>query len=359
MNARLTKVAHSLKEKDLDAVLVMRPSNLYYLTGFTGSAAYLFISRNEAFIITDCRYTQQARTECPEIKHFEYSAALPYFIIAAGFGFKKIGFEADYLSYSSVMSNRQTMGFAEWLPFGTLFSDMRTVKDEQEQEFLREAARISDMSFIETLDFIKQGLTEKQVAEFLFNRLVSNGADHHLSFDIIVGSGNRSAISHAVATDKTLDHGDSVVIDFGCRYHYYTTDCTRTVIIGKASDEQKEVYDHVHKAQALILRQMKAGMTNAQAHRLMNEYFAGVGYGECCGNTLGHGIGLQTEDMPILIDLVQFFGETTLLPGMVVTVEPGIYLMDNFGVRIEDDVIIRDDGVEVITKAPKDLIEIN
>jgi Xaa-Pro aminopeptidase len=358
MNNRLKRVAESLEEKELDAVLIMKPSNLFYLTGFTGAAVYLFISRDEAILLTDSRYTQQAKLECPEIKTIEYSAAAPYFAIAAGFGFKKIGFEEGYLSYSSVMSNRQTMGFAEWLPFGSLLSEMRAVKDATELNFLREAARISDKSFVETLNFIKQGKTEKQVAEFLFQRMVDNGADHHLTFDIIVGSGSRSAMSHSVATNKVLEPGDMVVIDFGCQYQRYTTDCTRTVVIGKADDEQKAVYNHVHKAQSLALTQMKAGMTSAQAHRITNEYFAGVGFENHCGNTLGHGIGLFVDDVPLLIDLVQFFGETTLLPGMVVTVEPGIYLMDRFGVRIEDDVIIRENDVEIITKAPKDLIEI-
>jgi len=358
MNARMQKVAESLAQKELDAVLIMRPSNLYYLTGFTGSSAYLFISQDSVVLLTDCRYTQQARIECPEIKHMEYSAAAPHFAIAAGFGFRKIGFEADYLSYSFVQSLKQMMGFAEWQPYGSFLSEMRAVKDAEEQDFLREAARISDRSYIETLDFIAPGLSEKQVGAYLFQRMIQNGADHRLSFEVIVGSGTRSAMSHCVATDKILEPGDMVVIDFGCQYQRYTSDCTRTIVIGKANAEQKAVYNHVLKAQSLVLERMKAGMTNAEAHRISNTYFAEAGYGDCCGNTLGHGIGLQTEDAPLLIDLIPFFGETILLPGMVVTVEPGIYLPDRFGVRIEDDVIIREDGVELITNAPKHLIEI-
>ena len=358
MNERLTKVAQSLELKGLDAVLIMRPTNIYYLTGFTGGAVYLLIGRESADLITDFKFTDQAKIECPDIRHHEYSVLNPYFAIIAGLGYETIGFEADYQTCSMADGLRSLMGFAEWKPYGADIADMRACKDEGELELMREAARISDRSFRQTLEYICAGRTEKQVATFLFQRMVENGADLHLSFDICVGSGVRSAISHCEASDKVIERGDMVVMDFGCRYQYYTTDCTRSVVIGRANEEQRTVYNHVLNAQQQVLDRMKAGMTNAQAHRIANEYFAAAGYSDVCGNALGHGIGLGLEDKLLLIDIVQFFGESPLLVNMVETVEPGIYLPERFGVRIEDDVIVGENGVEIITRAPKDLMEI-
>ena len=221
---------------------------------------------------------------------------------------------------------------------------------------MRTAANISDQSFLETLEQVHAGMTEKEVAAILFQRMVANGSDHHLSFDLIVGSGPRGADAHCIASEKILMPGELVVIDFGCSYRHYTTDTTRTIAIEYASDRQMEIYHHVQTAQRLVLDQIRQGMTNAQAHRLVVDYMQQHGYGSVCGNTLGHGIGLETEETPLLIDLPMYFPEFPLEAGMVTTIEPGIYLNGEGGVRIEDDVVITETGAELLTQLPRDLI---
>ncbi len=358
MTNRIQKVVSVLKEKELDAVLITKPENMYYLVGYTGSAAFLFVTQKDIIILTDVRYTQQVKQECPHIKHVEYSREMPHFMLVKNMGFQRIGYEGNYLSYGAACGFQGLMSWMEWVNVGSLIEQFRAVKDENELELLRKAAKISDKSFMETLNVMKAGMREKDVAEYLFSQMVKNGADHHLSFDIIVGSGYRGANSHSIASEKTIEEGDFVVIDFGCRYKHYTTDTTRTVVIGQPTEKHEEIYHHVQKAQELALSQVKVGMTNAEAHRITTNYMKEHGYGEVSGNTLGHGIGLETEDAPLLIDMPEFFGETVLEENMVVTIEPGIYIPEYGGVRIEDDVIIKKEKGEIITQIPRELISI-
>jgi Xaa-Pro aminopeptidase len=355
MQERIHKIQGELVTQELDAALFMSPQNMYYLVGYTGSAGYLLIARNECTLIVDGRYTAQAKAECYFADVLEYTASNPFFKIIADLGYFRIGYEQNYLSQAMFSGLSRMMSFATWHPFQDTITRMRWIKDHEELNRIKTAASIADKSLMETLGIIKAGVTERSVAHYLYSRMIENGADLHPSFDIIVASGFRSAYSHGIATDKIIEKGDLVMLDFGCRYQYYHCDMTRTVVVGEPKEWQEEIYEHVLSAQMKVLNAMKAGMTNAQAHRLSNDYLYAAGYKECCGNTLGHGIGLDVEDGLILIDLIPFFGETKLQENMVVTVEPGIYLEGLGGVRIEDDVIIKQGGVEIITTSPKGL----
>ena len=228
---------------------------------------------------------------------------------------------------------------------------MRLIKDNHELSILKEAADIADAAFKHILDYIKPGLMELDVANELEFFMRKSGATSS-SFDIIVASGWRSALPHGVASNKVIEKGDFVTMDFGALHKGYVSDITRTIAVGEPSDKLKEIYDVVLESQLRAMDQIKPGLTGIQADAIARDYITEKGYGEYFGHSLGHGIGLEVHEGPGL----SYRSETKLVPGMVVTVEPGIYLPSIGGVRIEDDTLITESGNETLTHSTKDLI---
>ena len=232
---------------------------------------------------------------------------------------------------------------------------MRMLKDEDEIALIQRAAEIADAAFAHILGFLKPGLTEKEVALELEIFMRKQGASGP-SFETIVASGWRSSLPHGVASDKVLESGDFVKMDFGAMYDGYCSDLTRTVVLGQPSERQREIYTIVLEAQKLAIDAAKAGMTGAELDKIARDHITSHGYGETFGHSLGHGIGLEIHEGP----RIGATGSDLLKPGMVITIEPGIYLSKWGGVRIEDDVLLLPDGQKrVLTRAPKqDLISI-
>ena len=225
------------------------------------------------------------------------------------------------------------------------------IKDASEMATIRKACSISDRAFTDVLDFIKAGqTTELQVANFLDFRMREYGASG-ISFETIVASGKRSAMPHGVASDKVIESGDMLTLDFGCYYNHYVSDMTRTIHIGDISDKEREVYQLVLEANQAVIDSVKAGMVRKDYDKAARNVIANAGYGDYFTHGIGHGIGLDIHEIP-------YFGqsEEVVEAGMVITDEPGIYLDNAFGVRIEDDLIVTEEGCEVLTLAPKELI---
>ena len=232
--------------------------------------------------------------------------------------------------------------------------ELRQIKDSSEIRTIQKACEIADEAFSEALKFIEPGRTEIEVANFLDFKMRDMGASG-ISFDTIVASGKRSSLPHGVATHKMIEFGDVVTIDFGCYYEHYASDMTRTIFVGSVDDKMAEIYHTVQKANQLLIEQARSGMTYADYDRVPREVIETAGFGKYFTHGIGHGLGLDVHEIPYFS---QAMLEPVLQSGMVVTDEPGIYLPEFGGVRIEDDLLITDNGCEVLTKAPKELIVI-
>ncbi len=337
---------------EIDCLVVMRPENRVYLSGFTGSSGWLAITAEAAYLLTDFRYTEQAGAEAPDftiVRHGRLIADTLREILARA-KVTRVGFEADYTTFQTATGLREKLDFAELIPTTGLVERLRLIKDAAEVRRLRQAVRIGDAAFAHILGVLRPGLTETEVAlelEFFMRRQGASGN----SFDPIVASGPRASLPHAQPTGRVLGAGEGVKMDFGCVYEGYCSDLTRTVFLGSVSDKQKEIYDIVLQAQLAALAAIKPGVTGAEVDAVARNLIAESGYGDNFGHGLGHGVGLYIHEDPRLSPGY----EGRLEPGMVVTVEPGIYLPGWGGVRIEDMVLVNENGCENLTEAPKAL----
>ena len=333
-HSALLRARELLRARGLDAALTARPANIRYISGFAGTESYLYLSAERAVILTDSRYTLQAEKEGKDCQVRTIGKGTGYGELLAQLlsedGVRTLGFEEDALLYGTAAELQEKSGLpaGQWKPLAGALSTLRAVKSAEEIRKIEEAERIGDAAFSYILEELKPGVTELQIAAKLEYFMKSHGAEG-TSFDTIAASGLHSAMPHAVPTDKPLEKGDFVTMDFGCRYQGYCSDMTRTVVIGKADARQKEIYQVVLEAQEAALA----------------SYF---------GHSLGHSVGLEIHEKPALSSRE----ETVLAPGMIETVEPGIYIPDFGGVRIEDLVVLTEDGVRNLTRSPKNLIEL-
>lgn len=349
---KLVKLRETLKEKGIDALLVTNSYNRRYITGFTGSAGVAVISADDAVFITDFRYTEQAAVQVKDFRIVKHEKTIIEEVAAQvkDMGIKTLGFEKDDLAYGMYEMYDGKVD-AELKPVSGIIEKLRLVKSEDEIAVLQQAAKIADDAFAHICTFIKPGVTELQVSNELEMFMRNQGATSS-SFDIIVASGERGALPHGVASDKVIQSGELVTLDFGALYNGYISDITRTVAVGEVSEKLKEIYEVTRFAQELALEQIKPGMTGIEADAIARDHIKSKGYGEAFGHSTGHGIGLEVHEGPAL----SFRSETKLEPNMAVTVEPGIYLPGIGGVRIEDDIIITEDGNYRLTHSPKELI---
>ncbi|MBQ7953314.1 MAG: aminopeptidase P family protein [Clostridia bacterium] len=338
-----------LKQKNLEAIIVTSPENLYYFSGFTGGEGLLVFTPEKKYIIVDGRYTIQAKEQTKDFEVIQYSV-LPYKIVA-DMGFDKIGFEDKTISYNSFKMMSSAMPAVTLIGVSDELNEYRKVKSDEECKTIRRAEQIGDMAFEHILPFIKSGITEREIALELEYFMKKQGASA-LSFDTIVAVGERSALPHANLTDKKVEEGKVVLMDYGCVYNGYCSDMTRTVAVGYADDKTKNIYDIVLKAQLSAIDAIKAGVPNKDVDKIARDIIAGAGYGETFTHSLGHGVGLEVHEQPNLSPR----SEDALKTGNIVTVEPGIYIEGFCGVRIEDLVLVTEDGCENFTHSSKDFI---
>lgn len=351
---RLTNLRKKLQEKELDAMLVLGADNRRYLSGFTGSAGTLVISQDAAVLITDFRYIEQATAQAPEFEVRRYEDYLSTVKeVLEEHGCRRVGFESDIVTYDQYTKWKEKLKEIEWVPAAGLVEELRMVKSDEEIACIEKAAAIADEAWAELLPRMRPGATEKELAlelEFLMRKKGAEG----LAFNVILASGPNGALPHAVPSDRPLQEGDLVVMDFGARVNGYCSDMTRTVVIGKACQRSRTLYNIVLDAQQAAVAAVKAGRTGKEIDAVARGLIADAGYGDHFGHGLGHSVGLAIHEDPRLAPKA----ETVLQPGMVVTVEPGIYIPGFGGVRIEDLVVVTETGCRILTKSTKELLEL-
>ncbi|MDC3414420.1 Xaa-Pro peptidase family protein [Aquibacillus sp. 3ASR75-11] len=349
---KLDDLRQSLQNENVDAILITNGKNRRYLTGFTGTSGVVLVTHEQALFITDFRYIEQANEQIEGFDIIEHKQSIVKEVAEqlSNRNISKVGFEKDDLTYAIFEQYKEAVNGA-FIPVSGIVERLRLIKSDDELQILKDAAQIADKAFKHILTFIKPGVKEIDVSNELEFFMRKEGATSS-SFDIIVASGVRSALPHGVASTKVIEAGELVTLDFGALYKGYCSDITRTVAVGEISKELKTIYDTVLEAQKRGMDGIKAGITGADADALTRDYIKEKGYGDFFGHSTGHGIGLDVHEGPGL----SFRTNKPLEPGMVVTVEPGIYVPNVGGCRIEDDTIVTKDGNERITHSPKELI---
>ncbi|HTB34509.1 MAG TPA: aminopeptidase P family protein [bacterium] len=355
MPNRIAALQSKLVQEKLDALLVYSAVNRNYLSRFTGSSGALLVTLKQAWFLTDSRYTLQAgrQVQGARVLLQKKNLLVEAMALIKAHGLRRVGFEAGHVTVAEHQFLCKELPKAQWLPTRGLVEGFRLIKDAEEREALRAAARIADRTFHHILPFIKPGVREDALAgemEHFFRRQGAEGP----SFETIVASGWRSALPHGVASDKRVEKGDMIVFDFGCRYQGYCSDMSRSVVVGRPSPLQRKIYGIVQKAQAAGLAAARPGRRAGDVDAASRGVIARAGYAKLFGHGTGHGVGAEVHENP----RVGPKAPEALVPGVAITVEPGIYLDGRFGVRIEDLVLITKAGHENLYRSTKQLITV-
>jgi len=349
--SHISRLGH-LKEAvgNVDAILITSPPNIFYLSGFTSSDAKLLITEGKQFLLTDSRYTIQAKSECPDFTVYDQNNALRD--LCKDFSIKTLAFEGS-ISVNTYESLKSTLGNITFINCSKKIASLRWIKSDEEIEKIQTAAKICDDAFANLLNHIKVGVTEKELALALEFHIRKNGASD-VSFDTIVAAGARSAMPHAVPTDTPIKNGDFLLFDFGALYDGYCSDITRTVIVGTPTDEKLAIYETVLAAQLSALSAIKSGKKCSDIDKVARDVISKAGFGKNFGHALGHSVGVEIHEMPTFSTACK----EILKNNMVLTVEPGIYIENLGGVRIEDTVVIMEKNPKILTKTCKKLINL-
>jgi Xaa-Pro aminopeptidase len=352
VEARTDRLVRLLDERELDCVLVTNLVNVRYLTGFTGTNGACIVSGDERLFLTDFRYVEQASSQVHGYERVEAGRDMVGDLAARLRG--RAGFEDAHVTVEmhGKLGAKLAEG-AELVPAGRLVEGLREVKDELELDAIRAATAIADEAYEELRERGLAGRTEREVAVSLMRSLEDRGAEGP-SFPAIVAAGANGALPHAMPRDVEIPGGTLVVIDMGAQMDGYCSDCTRTLATGPLGDAELEIYELVRRAQEESLRAVREGASLKGVDAVARDIIEAAGHGEHFGHGLGHGVGLEVHEAPRLGKTAE--GE--LRAGSVVTVEPGVYVPGEFGVRIEDLVVVRDGEPEVLTGFPKELVTI-
>ncbi|MBA2450978.1 MAG: aminopeptidase P family protein [Chloroflexi bacterium] len=359
---RIERVRALFAEAEVDALLVSQPESRFYLSGYTGhdlpprdSAGLLVIAHDGSVLLTDPRTSEQAEQEAPDYEVVVYSPAnrvtarLAETVQQLGVG--RLGFESIHLPYQVWADFGEAIKeHAELRPLKDLVDRLRISKDAVELRSLQAAIDVLDDCFEHIARHeLRPGRTEREIAAAVERYLQDHGAS--TAFPPIVASGSNASMPHAVPTDRQLQEGEPITIDIGARVDGYCSDMTRTVCMGTPSDKLREIHGLVLRAQLRAEEEIRPGMSGKDADAIARELLAQAGYGEQFSHGLGHGIGLEVHELP----WVSLRGERPLEKGMVFSVEPGVYVPGWGGVRIEDLVVMEDEGVRVLCRSPKSL----
>lgn len=351
---RLLILRQRMTASGIDGVLVTSREHVFYLSGFTGDAGDLFITHDAAYVLCDARFTEQAAQQTCETYTVTDTKDGIYKILDNLILYHRIirlGIEDREITHAVYTGMKSSLPRVTLIPLRDMISSMRIIKDASELEILEQAAAIGDLAYKSVLSHIKLGVSEVEIAAEIEYVMRKNGASS-VSFETIVASGKNSSKPHATASEKKIEHGDLVTMDFGCIYKGYCSDMTRTVAVGEIGRTEKMAYDAVLFAQLKITSMIAAGKSCSELDKISRNVLDNLGYGKYFTHSLGHGVGINVHELPNLSSK----SAAVLASGMVVTVEPGVYFENNFGIRIEDTVCVLPNEAKIITTSPKDLV---
>jgi Xaa-Pro aminopeptidase len=355
INSRLQKLRPQFEEKKIDAIIISQPENRCYLSGFNGSAGYLVITAKKAILATDFRYIEQARRQAPEYEIFQTVGDMKDWFpgLVSDLNVKQPGFEAEHISFSLYRRLNDIMNKPKpelkLVPVDGLVESLRAIKEPGEVEFIARAAEISDYAFESIIDTIHVGMTEQEVAWEIEKNMREHGSQN-IPFEIIVASGPNAALPHAKPSPRAIQPGEPIVIDIGARCEGYASDLSRTICLGTPDARFNKIYDIVLGAQLAAMALIKKDMSGGDVDMLARTVIEEAGYGKSFGHGLGHGVGLAPHELPRLGP----GSADRITDGMVFTIEPGIYLNDWGGVRIEDLMVMENGKIRILSKARKD-----
>jgi len=356
-SARLAALRESITAEHIDALVLTSLPNVRYLTGFSGTSALVLVTQRDLHFITDFRYDTQVRDEVGNNATVRIESQSLWTglwnLLGTLSGVEMIGFESAHLLHRDFQRLLTDGTRWQWRPQLNLVEALRESKDAGEVALIRQAGEMAISALKKTLKEVRPGLTELNVAGTLEQALRDEGSED-FPFATIVASGSRAALPHARASSRMIEKGDLLLLDFGAQYKGYCSDITRTVVLGKATDEQRAIHAIVREANSVASKSVRAGMKGQDADGLARRYIEDRGYGEAFGHSLGHGLGLEVHEAPRLAKTV----ETPLGEGAVVTIEPGIYRPGWGGVRIEDDVHLAASGPVILTDFTRELLEV-
>ncbi|MBQ3054048.1 MAG: aminopeptidase P family protein [Clostridia bacterium] len=338
---------------NMDSFYVSNLSNVYYLSGFKGTAGTIFVTKEKVYLITDFRYISQAKEQTENIEIIDVAKGEKEIFcdIIKKHNISSVGFEQEYISYKRFTQLGEIFSGVKLLASEGMVEKLRIIKTKEEIAAIEKACEIADEAFERVYPLMKEGISELEVAAMLEYEMKKQGATG-VSFETIVASGVRSSMPHGTASEKLLYEGDFVVMDFGCIYKGYCSDITRTVAIGNASDKMRDIYNKVLTVQEESLKEIKKGAFCKEVDNKSRQMFSLWGIDSYFGHSLGHGVGIDIHELPNLSSKSSF----TIQENMIVTVEPGIYIENEFGVRIEDTVAVTENGAKRLTKSGKHLI---
>ena len=351
LHSRVLKAGRLIAELDLDALIFTGLPNIRYLAGFTGSDGVLVVARDDAWFLTDSRYTTQAGQEASHCRVREYRTKVEgVAALCAEASLVRVGIEAEQTTVAFFRALSDALSGVELVPLETELNGLRLVKEPAELELLSTCAAIASAALEEILPLVRPGAVEQELALALEMAMRRRGADDR-SFDFIVASGERGALPHGRASEKVVADGELVTFDFGARYRGYCSDETVTVAVGGVDDRQREIYQVVKEAHDLAIAAVRPGIACRDLDRIARGYIEEKGFGPYFGHGLGHGVGIEVHEKPV----VSYRSEQLAEEGMVFTIEPGIYIPGFGGVRIEDTVVVTGNGCRLLTGVSKEL----
>jgi len=360
MLERIKKVVEKISEKELDGLLLVKnekiiKENVRYITGFTGNTAYVVITPQRRILMLGGRI-DQVKEQCPEFEIIRYDRPFTKKLreVVEELNIRKLGIEFNGLTMDMFKTIKDALSEIELVDSNGIIESLRAVKDREEIKLIEHASRIAGKAYEHILDFFKVGVREKDIALEFEYFMRKSGADG-LAFDTILVSGERTILGHGVPSEKKINNGDSVIIDFGALYKGYRCDISRAFVVGQATAKQKDIYYTVKKAQQKGLDLVKAGVRGKDVCADVRKIIEDAGYGDYAGYTLGHGVGLEVHENPY----IRSYDELVFEEGQVVTVDPGIYISGWGGVRIEDTVVIEKDGCKILSNLPRDFMELD
>ena len=347
---RINSIRKSLSKSDIDTAFISSKDNIRYYSGFTGTLAFLLITEHKSIIVTDSRYTDRAQEESPDYEIYQLKSGDNWIKNSTDqIKSKVIGFEGNFVSFNMLnqLKERANKDLI-WKDYSEQISKERVIKSKSEVEKIEAAISISDRAFNAVSKEIEVGMTEKEIAWEIEKEMRILGAES-ISFDTIVASGLNGSKPHHSPTNKQISNGEAITIDMGAKLNGYCSDLTRTIFIGKPDEKFKKIYNIVLRSQLISIETAKDGMTGEEIDKISRDIISEEGFGEYFGHSLGHGVGLEIHENPG----VGPNSKNEITPGMVYTIEPGIYIDGWGGIRIEDMVLMTDNGNKLLSHAEK------